>query len=566
MDNVIVRNASVNNLKNVSISIPLSKYVVFTGKSGSGKSTLAVNVIMAGYLNKSQDVVVPKKPALFAQRIEMPSKSKSLEAFLGIKKCDSAGTLRDFIADVKTVIDKDVLLQIVELLSIDELLMNRNVSHMSMTEYNKCRFVKMLIHTDAKLLIVDELSATMTYEDTENIALVYKLLVKNGYSLFIIDHSLSIIRHSDYVIEMGPEAGSGGGNVIFQGEFKKFQKSSSWKKMIEAYNKGNGCQKGLSKKLKIHDITYRNMKELSLELPLHGIVSICGGMGAGKSSILDIIFKACDKSPMAWKNREGVMGEIEGKSNLRRPYIIDQSPIGKNAMSTPATYTKIMDSLRKIYVDLCDPSTFTVSDFSYNAKGKCAICGGKGYKEIALDDEVIYERCPSCQGKRFNNHTLEIKDGNLDIGDTLNITCRELYSLFKVDNKKKIITEKIQFLNDVGLSYLALGQPSGTLSGGESQRIKIAKELSKKLGDRCLFILDSPAKGLHVLDLPKIISVLRKLVEKNNSIIISENSPYFLRNSDWLIYLDNGKLIYQGKPDGLPKRYKEKLGMEEKYE
>lgn len=566
MEFVEVRNATNNNLKNITISIPLGKYVVFVGKSGSGKSTLAVNTIVGGYINNKDNVIVPVKPALFAQRTEIPSTKKTLASFFNDKEDKFEKDINSYVSNLNTKINKDMLRDIIELLGIGKIKMSLYINTLSMTLYNKCRFLKLIISTDARLLVIDELSATMTYHDVECIAKIYSILVKNGYSIFAIDHSLSIINNSEYVIEMGPEAGKDGGQVVFAGSINDYKKTVQWKNILLSYNTYVEKKQPSNKRLRINEIEYHNIHNMDLVFPLNRIVCICGGMCSGKSSLLDIIYKACDKSPTAWKNREGLMGDIDGKVHLRRPYMIDQSPIGKNSMSTPATYTSIMDGLRNIYFNISKDNGYTLSDFSYNADGKCNGCNGKGYNEIDLDENIIFERCSKCGGKRYNEHTLIVKDEKRDIGDVLNLTCKELFDIYKDDKTKRIISEKIKFLNDVGLPYLTLGQPSGTLSGGESQRIKISKELSKKLGDRCIFILDSPAKGLHVLDLPKIMTILRRLVGKNNSVVICENSPYFLRNSDWLIYLDKGKAVYQGIPDDLPKKLKNVLGVEENYE
>jgi excinuclease ABC subunit A len=276
---------------------------------------------------------------------------------------------------------------------------------------------------------------------------------------------------------------------------------------------------------------------------------------------LDIIFRACDKSASAWKNREGIDGVIEGKNNLRRPYMIDQVPIGNNAMSTPATYTSIMESLRNIYLNKAKEKQldFDKGDFSFNSSGQCEKCKGRGSFELKINDEIIYEVCDSCNGKRYNDNTLSITESDMSIGDVLSCSCYELYKIYSQDAKKRIITEKIDFINKIGLSYLRLGQPSSSLSGGESQRIKITKELSKKLGDRCLFILDSPAKGLHMLDLPCVMESLKKLIRKNNSVVIAENNPYFVCMSDWIIYLQDGKIMYEGSPENCPKKLLKEL-------
>lgn len=564
---ITVKNASNNNLKDISVSIPLNKYVAFIGKSGSGKSTLAVDVILAGYIKKNGNVIVPVKPALFRQRASGYSKKCSLLKFLALKENikNKDITVMEYLNAIKITCKFSVenLLFITEKLGIAEVSTNKSISEMSLTEYNKCRFLKLLLSSDAELFIIDELSAGMIYDEAYAVADVLKYIVSLGFSVIAIEHSLPIISSAEYVVEMGPEAGANGGNVVFAGEMSEYKKRDIWKKMVMIYDTKINIEQGSKKLLKINDVNYHLFNKMEISIPLEGIVAVCGGMGSGKSSMLDIIFRACDKSANAWKNREGIEGEITGKNYIRRPYIIDQTPIGNNSMSTPATYTGIMNSVRNFYYNSKDNETAKLdkSDFSYNATGKCPKCGGTGCFETDTGEEKIYVTCSDCGGKRYNKEVEVVKENGLMIGDVLTISCKELFDVYKEDKKKKSLNDKIGFINEVGLSYLTLGQPSGTLSGGESQRIKITKELAKKLGDRCLFILDSPAKGLHVEDLLDVMKILKKLVSKNNSIIISENNPFFVYNADWVIYLDAGKIVYQGDPNNLPTKCKKRLGI-----
>lgn len=551
---ISVANANVNNLKNVSIQIPLDKYVVFVGKSGSGKSTLAVNVVMSGYMKKLQNVSVPLKPILFKQKAFIPNSDQTIAGFLGI----SSNSIVEFIESSKKikVAKKELLKELLRILQLDELHTGDLIRELNLTRYNKIRFIKMLLKTDAELLIVDELGAGLSLNETGDIAKCFRHLVDFGYSILSVEHAIPIIEQSDYVIELGPDAGEYGGKVTFEGSTSEYKKVKRWKEMKNLLKETASTHNKLSKGISISDINYHGFSKLNVSIPFNGIVTICGSSGAGKSSLLDIIFRACDKSASAWKNREGIDGVIEGRNNLRRPYMIDQVPIGNNAMSTPATYTSIMESLRNIYLNKAkeEQLDFEKGDFSFNSRGQCKKCKGRGSFEISIDDELIYEVCDACNGKRYNDNTLRIKESDMSIGDVLSCSCHELYKIYSQDTKKRILTEKIDFINKIGLSYLRLGQPSGSLSGGESQRIKITKELSKKLGDRCLFILDSPAKGLHMLDLPCVMESLKKLIEKNNSVVIAENNPYFICMSDWIIYLQDGKIMYEGTPEDCPKK------------
>lgn len=442
--------------------------------------------------------------------------------------------------------------------------LNKSISEMSLTEYNKFRFLQLLMNSNAQLFIIDELGAGMLAEEAFSVAEVLKYVVSLGYSIISIEHSMPIITAADYIIEMGPGAGTQGGKVIFNGLMKDYKKTSSWQSMVAIFNKKLPPNRGSGKTITVEDINYRNFSSFNLSIPLGSVVAICGGMGSGKSTLIDIIFRAFDKSANAWKNKDGINGAITGKNYIRRPYIIDQTPIGNNSMSTPATYIGLMDGLRNFYLTSEENSRWNLSksDFSYNASGKCLACGGKGCVEIDANDEIIYLACKACNGSRYTKSIDSVRDNGMSIGNALQTTCADLYKIYLLDKRKFALNLKIGFLNKVGLSYLTLGQPSGSLSGGESQRIKITKELAKKLGDRCLFILDSPAKDLHVDDFAGMMSVLKQLVDKKNSIIICENQPFFVNNSDWVIFLDNGKVSFQGRPEALPVRLKKKLGAE----
>ena len=559
MNFINVVNANVNNLKNVSIQIPLEKYVVFVGKSGSGKSTLAVNVVMAGYMKKMQNVSVPLKPILFKQKAFIPNSDQTISDFLDI----SSSSITEYIENNNKFIveKKEILKKIVQILNLNKLNIGELIREQNLSKYNKIRFIKMLLKSEERLLIVDELGAGLSLNEAADIGKCFRMLVDSGYSILSVEHAIPIIKQSDYVIELGPDAGEFGGEVTFEGSFLEYKNTRQWKDMTSLLMDTTSIHNKLSKGMYISNINYRKFRSLDITIPLNGLVCICGSSGAGKSSLLNIIFKACDKSPSAWKNRKGIDGVIEGKNNLRRPYMIDQIPIGNNAMSTPATYTNIMDAIRNIYLNKAmeDHLGFNKADFSFNSNGKCKKCKGRGSFEITINDELIYEVCDSCNGKRYNDKVLSVIESGMSIGDVLSSSCHELHSIYSQDEKKRIIAGKLDFINKIGLSYLRLGQPSGSLSGGESQRIKITKELSKKLGDRCLFILDSPAKGLHMMDLPCVFESLKTLIRKNNSVIIAENNPYFIHMSDWIIYLQDGKVLYEGYPEKCPKRLMNKL-------
>ncbi|MBS3975568.1 MAG: ATP-binding cassette domain-containing protein [Syntrophomonadaceae bacterium] len=567
MDKIIIKNARANNLKNVSIEIPLNKYIAFIGKSGSGKSTLAVDVILAGYYKSSGDVIVPVKPVLFKQKVAVASQSCSLLKYITGKDeiAHNDLTIYDYCRNRSLLnLSQEDIHFIVNALCMDNVRMDCDISTMSLTLYNKVRFMKLLINSDAKLFIIDELCAGMMFEEATNIAQVYSFLITKGFTVIAIEHSLPVINAAEYIVELGPGAGRNGGKVVFSGDISLYRNTQSWKTFIESYKQVADTSQGSKRNLKLALIKYNNLHISDLKIPLDGIVAICGGMASGKSSLLEILYRASDKSVDAWKNREGLDGEISGKNYIRRPYIIDQTPIGENSMSTSATYTGIMDTLREMFFSSEDNRNVKLSksDFSCNSTGKCNHCRGRGYFDSEIDDENVFVPCEKCGGSRYNDRGNSVYLLGHNIGQFLALSCEDAYALLNENNLNNSVKQKLGFLKSVGLPYLCLGQPSGTLSGGESQRIKITKELAKKLGDRCLFLLDSPSKGLFVTDLYDVINMLKMLVSKNNSIVIVDNNPLFIQNSDWIIYLESGKPVYEGKPKDMPNTIKKRLGIE----
>ena len=564
MQHIKITNARANNLKNVSLELPLNQWIAFVGKSGSGKSTLAANVIFGGYLSKREDVLVPVDVALFRQKVIMPIGTKTISTYLGwCNQVTSTSFEQALLRYIKRnkVQYGSLLSYAIKTLGIDQLNCDMPLSELSLTTFNKVRFVKFLLKSTAKLLIIDELASGMSFSEANRTATILRRIVEAGFSIITIEHSLPMIEASDYIVEMGPGAGVEGGMIIFTGATRDYINTERYRGMLSRVSHILPNSKIERRLLKIEEVSYNNLRLSELTIPTNCIVNVCGLSGSGKTSLLDIVFRAFDKSANAWKNRIGIDGEISGKAYIRRPHFVDQTPIGSNSMSTPATYTKIMDILRDTFAQLPESNAkgFSVSEYSYNAEGGCNQCGGKGVNEIVVEDEVLFEPCSACKGSRYREEINEILIGGLSIGAMLQLPCE---ALAQQCPDRKTLVEKIGFIVDVGLSYLTLGQPSLSLSGGESQRIKITRELAKKLGDRSLFILDTPSRGLHVDDLENIFVMMRRLVAKNNSMLIADNNPYFIRNSDWIIYLDHNGIAYQGLPSKLPKKFAIELGLE----
>lgn len=460
-----IRNAVTNNLKKVDVDIPLGKLVVVVGKSGSGKSSLIYDVLYKASQGHAVEATIGPLPKIFAigQKVKPAGKMSLGET--------NISRLREIIEEVKI----------------------------------------------GDLLIVDEPCAGMAKEDRKDILRLLKDLVKSGISVIAIEHSKDIIISADYVIEFGPDSGAKGGKVIFQGPVGKFKKAktptalyafSDKASKIDYKRNPSSKARAMQKKwLTIKGINKNNIKGGEISFPLGSLVCISGRMGSGKSTLLSVVYGALFKGAGAWKVRRG-FSSIEGKTNVRRSYFVDQSLLSSVATSTPATYLGIWDSIRDSYAKLPQSRKLQLNkaDFSFNKK-----IDRKTEQKVR---QVMYK--------------------DKSIIDVLAMTIDEAVQLFA---NIPLIVRKLGFLQEVGLGYLELGQRSNTLSGGEAQRVRLAKIVSKKLGDRCIYILDIPSRGLHLSDLPTLMRVLQKIIDKNNTVLMAESREELINNCDHVITL-----------------------------
>ncbi|MFH1611368.1 MAG: ATP-binding cassette domain-containing protein [Patescibacteria group bacterium] len=467
MNKIQVRDAQANNLQHVSVDIPLQKLVVIVGKSGSGKSSFVYDVLFKASQGQAVRAKVSKLP--------------------------------------KTL----VLAQSVELLA-----------YKSFGETKLARLTKALKEIKkSELLIVDEPCAGMAREDRQLVLNLLKKTVKKGVSVIVVEHSKDIIIGADYVIEFGPESGSGGGEVIFQGPRDKFKKAKTPTSLYAFSNKASVVQydrdankKALcmkNKRLTIKGITKNNLKDVSISFPLCGLVCITGSIGSGKTTLLSVIYSVLFKGKNAWKIRAGAkVKSIDGKVNVRRSYFVDQSSLSPISTSTPATYLGIWDSIRDTYAKLPQSKKLKLTKSSF------------------LINKIISQSA--------KDKIEKVSYAGKSIFDVSNMTVDDAVKLF---DAVPLVKRKLSFLQEVGLGYLALSQRSNTLSGGEAQRVRLAKILSKKLGDRCVYILDVPSRGLHLSDLPVLMKVLQKIIDKNNTVVIAENREEIIQNCDYVIAL-----------------------------
>lgn len=410
------------------------------------------------------------------------------------------------------------------------------------------------------LYVLDEPTIGLHPLDNEKLINTLKSLRDLDNTVIVVEHDEKTIRNADYLIELGPGAGIYGGSVVFSGRLNEMLND---KKSITAkYLNGEKLvykQKEKNKKpqgfIEVRGASQFNLRDINVKIPLGLITVICGVSGSGKSTLLyEIIYKGIMKKLNPYfKEEPGKFKEIKLDRDISRIIMVDQSPIGKTSRSNPATYIGFFDEIRKLFAmtPQAKRKGYLPQRFSFNLTGgRCENCKGEGTITIKMQFMPdVHIKCEECDGKRFNKETLEIKYKDKNIYDILEMSITEALDFF-VDIPS--INHKLKLLNDVGLGYIKLGQSSTTLSGGESQRIKIAYELSKRNNGNNIYILDEPTTGLHFADVEKLLSVIDKLSSHGNTIIIIEHNIDVIKSADWIIELgpgggpEGGNVIYQG--------------------
>ncbi len=423
------------------------------------------------------------------------------------------------------------------------------------------------------LYILDEPSIGLHQRDNDKLLDTLKRLRDLGNTLIVVEHDEDTIRAADYVVDIGPGAGIHGGEVIFAGPAKDLEKVDasvtgqylSGKRKIEIPEKR---REGNGKKLVVRKAQENNLKKIDVEFPLGKFICVTGVSGSGKSSLVnEILYKKLANELNNAKKPVGKHERIDGVENLDKVINIDQSPIGRTPRSNPATYTGVFTDIRELFASTQESKIrgYNASRFSFNVKGgRCEACQGDGIVKIEMHFlPDIYVPCEVCKGAKYNRETLEVKYKGKTIYDVLEMTVEEGMEFFK--NQKKICT-KLQTLYDVGLGYIKIGQPATTLSGGEAQRVKLSTELSKPATGRTAYILDEPTTGLHTADVHKLISVLQRLADNGNTVIVIEHNLDVIKVADYIIDLGpeggdkGGKIVAAGTPEEVAKCKKSYTG------
>ena len=413
--------------------------------------------------------------------------------------------------------------------------------------------------------VLDEPSIGLHNRDTEKLIATMEDLRDSGNSMIVVEHDEEIIRRADWIIDMGPGAGEEGGRVIFSGDLNKLLKA---KTMTSGYLNGRLSvgnkktpRKGNGKSIKILGAEENNLKKIDIELPLGKFIAITGVSGSGKSTFVSgILSKALSKYFFKAKEMPGKYKKIMGIENIDKVISINQLPIGRTPRSNAATYTGVFTLIRELFAETEEAQArgYDASRFSFNMKGgRCEDCQGEGNKKIEmhlLPD--MYVKCETCQGAKYNQRTLDIEYRGVNIAEVLDMSISYALIFFK---NSKLIKEKLETLQKVGLGYLKLGQSAVDLSGGEAQRIKLATELSRRSTGKTLYILDEPTIGLHFEDIRKLLGVLDALVDKGNTVLVVEHNIDVIKNSDWVIDLGpeggngGGHIVFEGTPQNLKK-------------
>lgn len=477
------------------------------------------------------------------------------------------------LSEKEEIIAKQVLKEIRERLGflknvgLDYLTMSRMAGTLSGGEAQRIRLATQIgSHLVGVIYVLDEPSIGLHQRDNDRLLKTLRELTDIGNTLIVVEHDEDTMRACDMIVDIGPKAGIHGGEIVATGTVEDIEKCErsitgqylSGKKKIEV---PKTRREYTGKTIKIHGAAENNLKDIDVEIPLGQFVCVTGVSGSGKSSLVnEILYKALASSVNKSKIKPGKYKSIEGLENIDKVVDIDQSPIGRTPRSNPATYTGTFDLIRDIFAMTNEAKMrgYKKGRFSFNVKGgRCEACSGDGIIKVEMHFlPDVYVPCEVCKGKRYNRETLQVLFKGKNISDVLDMTVEEAIEFF--ENHPRVL-RKLETLQNVGLSYIKLGQPSTQLSGGEAQRIKLATELSKRGTGNTIYILDEPTTGLHTADIHMLIKVLQELVDRGNTVVVIEHNLDVIKTADHIIDLGpeggsgGGTIVATGRPEEIVK-------------
>ncbi|HEX2795161.1 MAG TPA: excinuclease ABC subunit UvrA [Croceicoccus sp.] len=481
--------------------------------------------------------------------------------------------LPDRLNDTQNQIARAILKEINERLGfldnvgLDYLNLDRTSGTLSGGESQRIRLASQIgSGLSGVLYVLDEPSIGLHQRDNDRLLETLKRLRDLGNTVIVVEHDEDAIRTADYVVDLGPGAGVHGGEIVAQGTLKQVLKSKA--SLTAAYLNGTRRievptkrRKGNGRKLTVHGARANNLKDVTASIPLGTFTCITGVSGSGKSSFtIDTLHAGAARALNGARVVAGAHDRITGLENCDKVIEIDQSPIGRTPRSNPATYTGAFTQIRDWFAGLPESQArgYKAGRFSFNVKGgRCEACQGDGLIKIEMHFlPDVYVTCEECHGKRYNRETLEVKFKGHSIADVLDMTIEDAEEFFKAVPP---IRDKMHMLNEVGLGYVKVGQQATTLSGGEAQRVKLAKELSRRSTGQTLYILDEPTTGLHFEDVRKLLEVLHRLVEQGNSVVVIEHNLDVIKTADWIIDMGpeggvrGGEVVAEGTPEQVAK-------------
>ncbi|SJZ45212.1 excinuclease ABC subunit UvrA [Mycoplasmopsis verecunda] len=517
-----------------------------------------------------------------ALAVKIDSKNIYQYTLLSVEDCLDAiielvTKLNEQDKQISNLITKELIdrLTFLKNVGLDYLTLNRNAETLSGGEAQRIRLATQIgSNLTGVLYVLDEPSIGLHQKDNLKLIDTLKKMVEIGNTLIVVEHDEDTMYSADYIVDIGPEAGIHGGQVIAQGSLDDIianpisitgkYLSHEWKIDIPTYRRA-----GNKKSITIKGARENNLKNIDVTIPLGMLVGITGVSGSGKSTLINEIFVRGIQHALglsdALNSKRAKFSSIQGLNNIDKVIAVNQSPIGRTPRSNPATYTGVFDDIRDIFGSIEESRArgYTKSRFSFNVPGgRCEKCSGDGFLKIEMHFlPDVYVPCDQCDGKRYNRETLEIKYHNRDISQVLEMSVEEALNFF--DHKTKIV-EKLQILSDVGLGYIQLGQMSTTLSGGEAQRVKLATYLQKKPTGKTVYVLDEPTTGLHTHDVKKLIAILNRIVNEGDTVVVIEHNLDVIKSCDYIIDLGpdggihGGQVVASGTPEQVaqnPKSY-----------